>query len=52
MSRATYAMRQLVSAPLEDDPEPDPLALVEPTVRWGAAGVNGAAGTEGSLRSK
>jgi hypothetical protein len=45
-------MRQLASDLLEDDPEPDLLALVEPTVRWVAAGVNGAARTEGSLRTK
>ena len=31
----------------EDDPEPDLLALVEPTVRWVAAGVNGAARSTG-----
>jgi AcrR family transcriptional regulator len=47
-----YAMRQLASDLLEDDPEPDLLALIEPTVRWVAAGVNGAARTEGSLRTK
>ena len=39
-------MRQLASD-LLDDPEPDLLALVEPTVRWVAAGVNGAARSTG-----
>ena len=45
-------MRQPASNLLEDDPEPDLLALVEPTVRWVAAGVNGAAGTEGPRRTE
>jgi hypothetical protein len=47
-----YVVRQLVSDLLEDDPEPDLLALVEPMVRWVAAGVNGAAGTEGPRRTE
>jgi len=45
-----YAVRQLACDALEDDPDADLLALVEPTVRWVAAAVNGAAGVDASSR--
>lgn len=41
-----YAVRQLACDALEDDPDADLLVLVEPTVRWVAAAVRGAAGVE------
>lgn len=41
-----YAVRQLACDVLEDDSEPDLLALVEPTVQWIGATVNGAAEME------
>ncbi|HEY6399671.1 MAG TPA: hypothetical protein VIX82_19670 [Solirubrobacteraceae bacterium] len=31
-----YAVRQFACDALEGDPQPDLLALVEPTVRWGS----------------
>ncbi len=41
-----YAMRQLACDALEESPDPDLLALVEPTVQLIAASVNGAAGVD------
>ncbi len=41
-----YAVRQFVCDALEDDLNPDLLALVEPTVRWVAAAVAGAASVD------
>ena len=41
-----YAVRQFACDALESDPDPDLLALVDPTVRWVAAAVAGAASVE------
>ena len=41
-----YAVRQLACDALEDDSEPDLLALVEPTLQWIAAAVRGAASAD------
>lgn len=41
-----YAVRQLACDALEDDPEPDLLALIDPCVQWIRASVLGAANAE------
>lgn len=43
-----YAVRQFACDALEDDTEPDLLALVNPTLQWIAAAVRGAASVETS----
>ena len=45
-----YAVRQLACDALEEDADPDLMALVEPTVQWIGATVNGASSVEGSAR--
>lgn len=47
-----YAVRQFACDALEDDPHPGRLALVEPTLRWVAAAVAGAASVQSPASRK